>query len=83
MKVRSITDRDSHEMLVMVFPIDSEIGFSIRRRIIMSLKSTTEKTCCWCIGITIAALTLLALTWMLILASETSVSGMIKIVFPD
>jgi len=49
----------------------------------MSLKSTTEKTSCWCVAITIAALTLLALTWILILASNTSVSGMIKIIFPD
>jgi ribosomal protein L30/L7E len=49
----------------------------------MSLKSTTEKTSCWCVAITIAALTLLALTWTVILASNTSVLGMIKIIFPD
>ena len=53
----------------------------------MSLKSKTgktcEKTCCWCVVAIIVALTLLALTWTLILASNTSVSGMIKIIFPD
>jgi ribosomal protein L30/L7E len=49
----------------------------------MSLKSATEKTCCWCIAITLVALTLLAVTWTIILASNTSVLGMIKIIFPD
>ena len=49
----------------------------------MSLKSKTEKTCCWCVGITIAALALLALTWTVILASNTSVMDMIKVIFPD
>jgi len=49
----------------------------------MSLKTATEKTCCWCVAITIAALTLLAVTWTIILASNTSVLGMIKIIFPD
>jgi ribosomal protein L30/L7E len=53
----------------------------------MSLKSivckTGEKTCCWCVVAVIVALTLLALTWTVILASNTSVSDMIKIIFPD
>jgi len=53
----------------------------------MSLKSKTgetcEKTCCWCVMAVIVALTLLALTWTVILASNTSVSGMLKIIFPD
>jgi hypothetical protein len=53
----------------------------------MNLKSKTgetcEKTCCWCVLTVIVVLTLLALTWTLILASNTSVSGMIKIIFPD
>ena len=49
----------------------------------MNLKSKTgetcEKTCCWCVIAVIVALTLLALTWTVILASNTSVLGMIKI----
>jgi ribosomal protein L30/L7E len=53
----------------------------------MNLKSKTgktcEKTCCWCVVAVIVTLTLLALTWTVILASNTSVSGMIKIIFPD
>jgi len=53
----------------------------------MSLKSKTGKTCenicCWCVVSVIVALTLLVLTWTVILASNTSVSGMIKIIFPD
>jgi len=53
----------------------------------MSLEPMTEKickkTCCWCVVTVIVALTLLALTWTVILASNTSVSGMIKIIFPD
>jgi hypothetical protein len=53
----------------------------------MNLKSKTgetcEKTCCWCLVAVIVALTLLALTWTVILASNTSVLGMIKIIFPD
>ena len=49
----------------------------------MSLKSTTGKTCCWCVVAVIVALTLLALTWTVILASNTSVLGMIKVIFPD
>ena len=53
----------------------------------MNLKSkageTCEKTCCWCLVAVIVALTLLALTWTVILASNTSVLGMIKIIFPD
>jgi len=52
----------------------------------MSLKAITGKTCetcCWCVLAVIVALTLLALTWMMILASNTSVLGMIKLIFPD
>jgi len=52
----------------------------------MSLKAITGKTCetcCWCVVAVIVALTLLALTWMMILASDTSVLGMIKVIFPD
>jgi hypothetical protein len=53
----------------------------------MSLESkmgkTCEKTCCWCVVAVIVAVTLLVLTWTVILASNTSVSGMIKIIFPD
>lgn len=53
----------------------------------MSSKSklgmTCEKTCCWCVVATIVALTLLVLTWTVILASNTSVSEMIKVIFPD
>ena len=53
----------------------------------MSLKSivckTGEETCCWCVVAVIGTLTLLALTWAVILASNTSVLGMIKIIFPD
>jgi ribosomal protein L30/L7E len=49
----------------------------------MSLKTATEKTCVWCVAITLVALTLLAVTWTIILASNTSVLGMIKIIFPD
>ena len=53
----------------------------------MSLTSKTgetcEKTCCWCVVAVIVALFLLALTWMMILASDTSVMGMLRIIFPD
>ena len=53
----------------------------------MSLKpemgKTCEKLCCWCVLAVIVALTLLALTWTMILASNTSVSGMIQTIFPD
>lgn len=53
----------------------------------MSLKSTAshtcEKTCCWHVVAVIVSLTLLTLTWTLILASNTSVAGMMKIIFPD
>ena len=37
---------------------------------IMSLKSATGKTCVWCVAIVIAALTLLAVTWTVILFSN-------------
>jgi ribosomal protein L30/L7E len=49
----------------------------------MSLKSTVCETCCWCVVTAIIALTLLAVTWTVILASNTSVSGMIQTIFPD
>ena len=52
----------------------------------MSLKSKTgetcKETCCWCVLTVIVTLTLLALTWTVILASNTSVLGMIKTIFP-
>ena len=37
---------------------------------IMSLKSATGKTCVWCVAIVIASLTLLAVTWTVILFSN-------------
>jgi hypothetical protein len=36
----------------------------------MSIKSVTTKTCVWCVAITIASLTLLAVTWTVILVSN-------------
>ena len=33
----------------------------------MTLKSAVGKTCVWCVAITIASLTLLAITWTVIL----------------
>ena len=36
----------------------------------MSIKSVTGKTCVWCIAIVIASLTLLAVTWTVILVSN-------------
>jgi len=36
----------------------------------MSIKSAVGKTCAWCIAITIASLTLLAVTWTVILFSN-------------
>ena len=36
----------------------------------MSLKSVAGKTCTWCVAIAIAALTLLAITWTMILFSN-------------
>ena len=36
----------------------------------MSLKSVASKTCVWCVAITVAALTLLAVTWTVILVSN-------------
>lgn len=44
---------------------------------------TCERTCCWCVVAVIVSLFLLALTWTLILASNTSVTGMLRIIFPD
>jgi hypothetical protein len=49
----------------------------------MSIKSGLCETCCACVVTVIVALTLLALTWVVIIASDTSVWGMIKIIFPD
>ncbi|MDH3947382.1 MAG: hypothetical protein OEU74_00315 [Gammaproteobacteria bacterium] len=53
----------------------------------MSLKSkmgkTCEKACCWCVVAVTVALTLLALTWIVILASNTSVLDMLKTILPD
>ena len=59
-----------------------KLAFTLEGKV-MSLESTTKKTCCWCVVITAVALTLLALTWTVILASNTSVLEMIKIAFPD
>ena len=36
----------------------------------MSLKTAVGKTCVWCVAITVAALTLLAVTWTVILVSS-------------
>ena len=36
----------------------------------MSIKSAVSKTCVWCVAITIASLTLLAITWTVILLSN-------------
>ena len=36
----------------------------------MNLKSVVAKTCVWCVAAVIAGLTLLAVTWMVILASN-------------
>jgi ribosomal protein L30/L7E len=64
-----------------------KLAFALKKGGDMSLNSgvvkTCEKTICWCVVAVIVALTLLALTWTVILASNTSVSGMIKIIFPD
>jgi hypothetical protein len=49
----------------------------------MSLKSATEKTCIWCVAITIAALTLLAVTWMTILFNYSGTLDAVKVIFPD
>jgi hypothetical protein len=49
----------------------------------MSLKSATEKTCAWCVAITIAALTLLAVTWMTILFNYSGTLDAVKVIFPD
>jgi len=49
----------------------------------MSIKSVSSKTCVWCVAAAIIALALLAVTWTVILASNTSVSGMIQTIFPD
>ena len=37
---------------------------------IMGLKSVVGKTCIWCVASTMAVLTLLAVTWMVILVSN-------------
>jgi hypothetical protein len=36
----------------------------------MSLKSAVGKTCVWCVAAAVAALTLLAVTWTVILVSN-------------
>ena len=36
----------------------------------MSLKAVEEKTCFWCVAAVMAALTLLAVTWTVILVSN-------------
>jgi hypothetical protein len=36
----------------------------------MSLKSVVGKTCVWCVAAAVAALSLLAVTWVVILASN-------------
>jgi hypothetical protein len=36
----------------------------------MNIKSAVGKTCVWCVAITIASLTLLAITWTVILLSN-------------
>ena len=48
----------------------------------MSIKSVLCESCCGCIVAVVVAVTLLVLTWAVIIASNTSVLGMIKIVFP-
>jgi hypothetical protein len=48
----------------------------------MSLKTVTGKICVWCVAVTVAALTLLAVTWTVILVSDTGVLSTIKIMFP-
>ena len=50
---------------------------------VMSLKSATEKTCVWCVAITIVALTLLAVTWTAILFNYSGTLDAIKVIFPD
>jgi len=57
-------------MLARVPVLVTMIGFGIRRRTIMSLKSVAGKTCVWCVAATIAGLTLLAVTWTVILVSN-------------
>ena len=48
----------------------------------MSLQSVTGKTCFWCVVATMAALTLLAVTWTAILVNNTGALSTIKIMFP-
>ncbi|MEN8207435.1 MAG: hypothetical protein ABFS24_15725 [Pseudomonadota bacterium] len=49
----------------------------------MSLKSTKKKTCVWCVAITIASLTLLAVTWTVLLFNHPGALNAIKAVFSD
>ena len=49
----------------------------------MSLKSATGKTFVWCVAVAVAALTVLAVTWTVMLVSDTGVLSTIKIMFPD
>ena len=69
-------------MHTIIYRSEKKLAFTPEGKV-MSLKSATEKTCCWCVAITIAALTLLAVTWIIILASNTSVLDMLKVIFPD
>ena len=48
----------------------------------MSLISGAEKTCAWCVVAAIAALTLLAVAWTVILVNYTGALSTIKIMFP-
>jgi hypothetical protein len=55
--------------------VNSETGFSYRGEKstggekVMSLKSVVGNTCVWCVAAAMAALTLLAVTWTVILVS--------------
>lgn len=49
----------------------------------MNVISVSGKTCVWCAAAAIVGLTLLAITWVVIVASNTNALGMIKIIFPD
>lgn len=48
----------------------------------MSLKSIWEETCEWCLAAVIAALTLLAIIWTVILVKYTGVLNTIEVMFP-
>ena len=72
---------DPHMSTNMYMTVE-KLAFTLEERV-MSLISTTEKTCVWCVAITIAALTLLAVTWMAILFNYSGTLGAIKVIFPD